>query len=246
MPRKREEPPEPEFKPEEILLPEGVAALDADIATAEIEFTKALRKAAGVARSADDRKEHQKAYDRDIQTAAVRYAYKVFFSYCTQTLESGVSMRTKREYINSYLTHIITETFEAKHPDNLTDSNGDSLRNFYGWVELWVQQSDKWLAVQEQLRRMADSTLKAARSKSSAQRSPGSVNSRIAAMRMRKYCEDNGLKQTEFATLAGTTDRTIRRFHKTGKVSKTVLMGIATQMGISREELLREEPSSSA
>ena len=48
-----------------------------------------------------------------------------------------------------------------------------------------------------------------------------------------------GLGQTEFAIQANTTDKTIRKFRQTGKVKKSILDGIASAMGISKQELLR-------
>jgi hypothetical protein len=79
------------------------------------------------------------------------------------------------------------------------------------------------------------------RSSLSTQRMPSTVNSRNAAKRMVDFIEDKGLGLTEFATKAGTTERTIRKFRKTGTVRRNIFDSIAKAMGTTREGLLKPE-----
>ena len=65
------------------------------------------------------------------------------------------------------------------------------------------------------------------------------VASLAAARRMEEYLEVNGIGQTEFAIRVGTTDRTLRRFRKSGKIRRSIFEVIAAQLGVSREELLK-------
>lgn len=65
------------------------------------------------------------------------------------------------------------------------------------------------------------------------------ISSPSAARKMEAYMNAKGLDQTEFSIQAKTTDKTIRKFRQTGKVKRSILVGIAAAMGISREELLR-------
>lgn len=64
------------------------------------------------------------------------------------------------------------------------------------------------------------------------------VKSESAAHKLAAYMERRGLGQTEFANLANTTDKTIRKFLKTGSVKRSILTDIAAAMGTTREELL--------
>ena len=63
--------------------------------------------------------------------------------------------------------------------------------------------------------------------------SPGS------AKRMEEYITSRGMGMTEFATKAGTTDRTLRAFRKTGKVRRDIFASIASAMNTTKEELLK-------
>ena len=72
-------------------------------------------------------------------------------------------------------------------------------------------------------------------------RLPRIVNSALAATRMEDYLKARGIGQTEFATQVGTTDRTLRNFRRTGKLSRDIFDAIARGMGLTREELLKPE-----
>lgn len=71
------------------------------------------------------------------------------------------------------------------------------------------------------------------------QRMSATIHSPSAAKKMEAYMNAYGLDQTEFAIQANTTDKTIRKFRQTGKVKRSILDGIASAMGISKQELLR-------
>jgi hypothetical protein len=66
------------------------------------------------------------------------------------------------------------------------------------------------------------------------------VTSLSAARKLEAYIQRNAMGLTEFANKAGTTDRTLRNFRKTGTVRRDIFEGIAKAMGITREALLSE------
>jgi hypothetical protein len=66
-----------------------------------------------------------------------------------------------------------------------------------------------------------------------------SVGTHAAARRMEAYIESKGLDLKGFARRAGTTDRTLRKFRKTGLVRRSVFDEIARAMGLTRDELLK-------
>lgn len=67
----------------------------------------------------------------------------------------------------------------------------------------------------------------------------GTVTSPSAARKMEAFIDSQGIGFTEFANKAGTTDRTIRQFRKTGKVRRDIFQGIARVMGLKLEDLLK-------
>jgi hypothetical protein len=71
------------------------------------------------------------------------------------------------------------------------------------------------------------------------QRMSATVHSPSAARKMVEYMNAKGMNQTEFSIQAKTTDKTIRKFRQTGKIKGSILAGIASAMGISREQLLQ-------
>ena len=60
-----------------------------------------------------------------------------------------------------------------------------------------------------------------------------------AAQKMQSYINTNALGLTEFAIQANTSDKTIRKFRHTGKIKRSILKGIASAMGVTKEELLK-------
>jgi hypothetical protein len=72
------------------------------------------------------------------------------------------------------------------------------------------------------------------------QRMSATVHAPSAALKMEAYMNAKGLDQTEFAIQAGTTDKTIRKFRQTGNVKRSILDGIASAMGTSRQELIKQ------
>jgi hypothetical protein len=67
----------------------------------------------------------------------------------------------------------------------------------------------------------------------------GSVTSLSAARKLEAFVESKGMSFTDFAIQAGTTDRTIREFRKTGKVRRDIFHNIARAMGLKPEDLLK-------
>jgi hypothetical protein len=70
-------------------------------------------------------------------------------------------------------------------------------------------------------------------------RMPSTINSPSAARKMEAYLAAKGIGLTDFASTAGTTDRTLRSFRKTGKIRRSILTNIAASMGVSKEDLLK-------
>jgi hypothetical protein len=66
------------------------------------------------------------------------------------------------------------------------------------------------------------------------------VMSPTAARKMEAFLA-KGIGQTELAIQAGTTDRTLRNFRRTGKIRRDLLDGIAKAMGTTRNELLKPD-----
>ena len=66
-----------------------------------------------------------------------------------------------------------------------------------------------------------------------------SIGTRAAARRMEAYIESKGMDLKEFAKRAGTTDRTLRKFRKTGLIRRSVFDDIARAMQMTRDELLK-------
>jgi hypothetical protein len=65
------------------------------------------------------------------------------------------------------------------------------------------------------------------------------VTSTKAARIVEHYMSANGIGASEFAVLCETTDRTLRRFRRTGKIRRDILHRIAKVMGTTFEGLLR-------
>lgn len=70
-------------------------------------------------------------------------------------------------------------------------------------------------------------------------RLPSTVTCPAVARKIEAYLNAKGVSQTDFASSAGTTDRTIRSFRRTGKIRRSLLPGIAKAMGVSKEDLLK-------
>jgi hypothetical protein len=73
---------------------------------------------------------------------------------------------------------------------------------------------------------------------SSVKRLSSQIHSPSAALKMAAFMNKKALNQTEFSIQAGTSDKTIRRFIKTGYIKRSILTGIADAMGISKDDLL--------
>jgi hypothetical protein len=73
---------------------------------------------------------------------------------------------------------------------------------------------------------------------SSSKRLTTTVHSVAAAERMEAFIRANGRGITEFAISAGTTDKTLRSFRRTGRVRRDIFEGIAKAMGITKVDLL--------
>ena len=69
-------------------------------------------------------------------------------------------------------------------------------------------------------------------------RMSASIISPSAARKMEAYMNSKAMNQKEFSIQAGTTEKTIRKFRQTGRVKRSILDGIASAMGLSRENLL--------
>jgi hypothetical protein len=56
---------------------------------------------------------------------------------------------------------------------------------------------------------------------------------------MEAFLGDHGIGLTEFSTKAQTTDRTLRKFRKTGTLRRDIFDAVAKEMGLTRDELLK-------
>lgn len=106
-----------------------------------------------------------------------------------------------------------------------------------------IKSSPEWIGYMEQLdaiaRREDRKTFRPKRKQQAKPKYRGTIHSPKAARRMETFLEQRGIGMTEFATKAGTTDRTLRSFRKTGKIRRSILEGIAGAMGTTKEKLLR-------
>jgi lambda repressor-like predicted transcriptional regulator len=71
-------------------------------------------------------------------------------------------------------------------------------------------------------------------------RLPSTITSLSAARKLESYLEQKGMGLTQFAIQAGTTDRTLRNFRRTGKLRRSIFDDIARAMGTTKESLLGE------
>lgn len=65
------------------------------------------------------------------------------------------------------------------------------------------------------------------------------VDSPATARKMEAYLQSNNIGLTDFACTAGTTDRTLRSFRKTGKLRRDLFKNVAKAMGTTAENLLK-------
>lgn len=72
-------------------------------------------------------------------------------------------------------------------------------------------------------------------------RLPRTVTNMAAARRLEAHLQRSGISATAFASSIQVTDRTLRTFRRTGKIDKGTLARIATEMNITREELLKPD-----
>lgn len=68
----------------------------------------------------------------------------------------------------------------------------------------------------------------------------GVVTCPSAPRKLEKYIRDKGMGLTEFAIQAQTTDRTLLRFRKTGKLRRDLFENVAKAMGTTKEELMKD------
>ncbi len=66
----------------------------------------------------------------------------------------------------------------------------------------------------------------------------GTIYAPKSVEKLEAYLAKTQMGFTEFATKAGTSDKTLRNFRQTGRVRRYIFDGIAKAMGLSRDELL--------
>lgn len=71
------------------------------------------------------------------------------------------------------------------------------------------------------------------------ERLPSTIFSPTAARKLEDFLSRESIRQTEFAIQVDTTDRTIRRFRKSGRIRHEIFDRIAQRMGMTREALLK-------
>lgn len=72
------------------------------------------------------------------------------------------------------------------------------------------------------------------------QRMPGTIHSPSAARKIEEHVRTKGLTLTSFAASAGTTERTLLRFRRSGNIRRSVLAGIARAMSLTVDELISQ------
>lgn len=106
----------------------------------------------------------------------------------------------------------------------------------------WVTRSrERALATAPSAKSIEVTDEPTSRERGTTKRLPSSITSPVAAKRMEEYLRNKPIGQTEFAGKVGTTDRTLRRFRKTGTVRRDIFDAIAGQMGTTRDGLLKPE-----
>lgn len=68
---------------------------------------------------------------------------------------------------------------------------------------------------------------------------PASIGSPAAVREVETFIRAKGMSLTEFATQVGTTDKTLRKFRKTGRIKRSIFDDMAKVMKLTREQLLR-------
>ncbi len=76
-------------------------------------------------------------------------------------------------------------------------------------------------------------------SQSKQKRFPATITSPRAARRLEAFLESKGIGQTAFAIQANTSDRTLRRFRKTGTLRRDIFERVAKEMSSTIEELMK-------
>jgi DNA-binding Xre family transcriptional regulator len=66
----------------------------------------------------------------------------------------------------------------------------------------------------------------------------GTVTSPLAARKAEEFIRKKGIGFTAFAVMVGTTDRTLRRFRKTGSVRRDIFHKVVEVLGVKPEDLL--------
>jgi hypothetical protein len=74
----------------------------------------------------------------------------------------------------------------------------------------------------------------------SAARTKGTICAPGAVAKLEAYLAKTQESLTEFAGRAGTSDKTLRGFRKTGKVRRYIFDGIAKAMGLTRDQLIND------
>lgn len=122
----------------------------------------------------------------------------------------------------------------------LTD---DEIRQGLGFFLVEAQKGYVWTTGSPTLE-ISEASVRKAQKLTEPQAVPKSrlrstIYSPSAVRKMEAHLAAKGIGLTDFASSAGTTDRTLRTFRNTGRVSRIILAGIAKAMGITKDELLK-------
>jgi hypothetical protein len=112
----------------------------------------------------------------------------------------------------------------------------------FSQMEEHLKRSDRWIGYMEKLDAITRKKVKAPKDRKleKHKKLTGTIYSPQAAQRVEQFCKERGIGMTEFAVQAGTTDRTLRSFRKTGKVRRSILDEIAKAMRTTREKLITD------
>ncbi|HTC64878.1 MAG TPA: hypothetical protein VK709_18705 [Candidatus Saccharimonadales bacterium] len=105
-------------------------------------------------------------------------------------------------------------------------------------IKISIMGSESWIGYMRKLAKFSNA--KISKSSKRNRKSARSSTKTKSVRKMEKYRVNHALTWAEFAKIADTTERTLRRFRKTGKLRGNILASIALAMGTTKEKLLSD------
>jgi len=152
--------------------------------------------------------------------------------------DDEVDVGSAHFFLNEFLDYLFTHD-----PFGSAIASFGFSRHIFSEMKAHLKGSRRWISYMERLdaaTRPKQPKAQIARKTEKHKRLTSTIYSPQAAQRVEQFCKERGIGMTEFATQAGTTDRTLRSFRKTGKVRRSILDGIAKAMRTTREKLITD------